>query len=164
MRYTTFYQPEMLPWYRMQHRISCWWCAGARSRAWPAAATAATSSGVSTSWLSPSSGSGTRIRSVFNSVLAVLMFSPRAGASEGPNQWDSIADEQVRSLINGTSECIMYNVDTVMEVITTVVTKLDIIQGAAAEVCPVPHLLSPHWGSSNCSKTFWWDSQEIKCN
>ena len=55
------------------------------------------------------------------------MFSPRAGASEGPNQWDSIADEQVRSLINGTSECRMYNVDTVMEVITTVVTKLDII-------------------------------------
>ena len=41
-------------------------------------------------------------------------------------------------------ECVMYNVDTVMEVITTVVTKLDIIQGAAAEVCPVPHLLSPH--------------------
>ena len=36
------------------------------------------------------------------------------------------------------------------------------LQGTTSEVCPVSHLISPHWSSSNCSETFWWDSQEVQ--
>ena len=39
-----------------------------------------------------------------------------------------------------------------------------IFQRAAAEICPIFDLLSPHWSTSNSTETFRWNSEKIQCN
>ena len=47
---------------------------------------------------------------------------------------------------------------------TKIFTLTIIFQRAAAEICPIFDLLSPHWSTSNSTETFRWNSEKIQCN